>query len=310
VPTLADLVAAGPHAFRLVCAPSGADVPLGTVRVAGPGERTPLDPGDLVLAVGEHLDLRALLASASAAGAAAVVARGSGDDLRAAAAGSSAALLRTAPGTTWEQVYRVAESVAGTARPEGEPRPAGAVLAFAPLGEGEVRYAVVPAAEPAALRALAAGRAEHLHEATGTPFCAGIGSVFDARAGAAASRAEAARVVAVLRRRTDLGRVAAIDDVRSHAALAGLRRVLGDAEHLHLPQLAALRDHDAERGTSFLPTLRSYLDTFGDAAESARVLGVPVNTFRYRLRRLVALAGIDLDDTDERLVCELQLAVP
>lgn len=306
MPTLADLVVAGPHTFRLVRAPSGADVPLGTIRVAGAGERTPLDPGDLILAVGEHLDLPVLLASASAAGAAAVVARG--NDLRAAAAGSSVALLRTTPGTTWEQVYRVAESVTGAARPEGRPRPAGAVLAFAPLGEGEVRYAVVPAADPAALRARAAERAEHLRDATGTPFCAGIGSVFDAHEGAAASRAEAERVVAVLRRRTDLGRVAAIDDVRPHAALAGLRSVLDDAEHLHLPQLATLREHDAERGTSFLPTLRSYLDTFGDATESARVLGVPVNTFRYRLRRLVALAGIDLDDTDERLVCELQLA--
>jgi hypothetical protein len=310
VPTLADLVVAAPHAIRLVCAPSGADVPLGAVRVAAPRERTPLGRGDLVLAVGEHLDLTLLMADANAARAAAVVARGSADALRAAGAGGAVAVLRTTPGTTWEQAFRVAESLAGPVGVRDAARAAGVALAFAPLGEGEVRHDVVPAADPAALRALAAARVERLRATTGEAFCAGIGAVFGDDAGVAASRADAERVVAVLRRRPDLGPVATVDDVRPHAALAGLRRVLHDAEHLRLPQLAALRDHDAERGTSFLPTLRSYLDTFGDAAESARALGVPVNTFRYRLRRLVALAGIDLDDADERLVCELQLAAP
>jgi DNA-binding PucR family transcriptional regulator len=33
------------------------------------------------------------------------------------------------------------------------------------------------------------------------------------------------------------------------------------------------------------------------------------NTFRYRLRRLVEVSGIDLDDPVERLVAHLQLTL-
>jgi DNA-binding PucR family transcriptional regulator len=40
---------------------------------------------------------------------------------------------------------------------------------------------------------------------------------------------------------------------------------------------------------------------------AAERLHVHRNTFRYRLRRIEELAGIDLDDPDERLVAELQL---
>lgn len=296
MPTLADLVAAGPPALDLVRAPYGTGVPLGAVRVAGPGERTVLHRDDVVLAVGGH-DLTRLAADAGAARAAAVVVRGDLDP-----PGDRVALLRVPPGTSWDAVCRLAESVAGPATSDAG-GPAGAVVAFAPLGGGDARYAVLPAADPDALRAAAA---ERLGELDG--HCAGIGSVFERTGDAATSRAEADRVVAVLRRRPDLGRVAFVDDVRPHAALAALRAVVHAAEHLRLPQLAALRDHDAAQGTSYLPTLHSYLVTFGDASESARVLGVPVNTFRYRLRRLLTVAGLDLDDTDERLVCELQLA--
>ena len=49
------------------------------------------------------------------------------------------------------------------------------------------------------------------------------------------------------------------------------------------------------------------LDALGDVRLAADLVGVHPNTFRYRLRRLGALAGIDLDDPVERLVAHLQL---
>ena len=54
-------------------------------------------------------------------------------------------------------------------------------------------------------------------------------------------------------------------------------------------------------------TLRAYLDAFGDVGLAADCLGVHPNTFRYRLHRIVKLAGLDLDDPDERLAVELRL---
>ena len=55
------------------------------------------------------------------------------------------------------------------------------------------------------------------------------------------------------------------------------------------------------------PTLRAYLDCFGDVPRAAERISVHPNTFRYRMRRLVELFDLDLDDPDERMVLELQL---
>lgn len=79
---------------------------------------------------------------------------------------------------------------------------------------------------------------------------------------------------------------------------------------LRMPQLAALRVHDARRGSGYVETLAACLDTLGNVSACADRLAVHVNTYRYRLRRLVALAGLDLADADERLVCALELAAP
>ncbi|MEV1179407.1 helix-turn-helix domain-containing protein, partial [Nonomuraea sp. NPDC049784] len=70
-----------------------------------------------------------------------------------------------------------------------------------------------------------------------------------------------------------------------------------------------LLDHDAEHGTELAPTLRAYLDAFGDVnAASARV-HVHANTFRYRLKRLVEISGLDLSDPDARLTAMLQMRI-
>lgn len=83
-----------------------------------------------------------------------------------------------------------------------------------------------------------------------------------------------------------------------------------DRPFLRMPQLAALREHDATHGSDYITTLAACLDSLGNVAVSAARLGVHVNTFRYRLRRLVAVSGIDLNDPDERLVCALDLGTP
>lgn len=66
-----------------------------------------------------------------------------------------------------------------------------------------------------------------------------------------------------------------------------------------------LKEHDEAHGTEYLLTLRCLLDSFGDASAAAARLHLHVNTVRYRIRRIVAIGGIDLSDGDARLALEL-----
>ncbi|MFJ2190529.1 helix-turn-helix domain-containing protein [Kitasatospora sp. NPDC087861] len=69
-----------------------------------------------------------------------------------------------------------------------------------------------------------------------------------------------------------------------------------------------LAAYDAKQGGSVLvDTLRAYLDHFGDVPQASRALGVHPNSFRYRIRRLRDVCGIELDDPDARLLAQLQL---
>ncbi|MFD1050894.1 helix-turn-helix domain-containing protein, partial [Kibdelosporangium lantanae] len=51
------------------------------------------------------------------------------------------------------------------------------------------------------------------------------------------------------------------------------------------------------------------LDAFGDVIAAASALHVHPNTFRYRLRRLTEISGLDLTDPDARFAAMLQLRV-
>jgi hypothetical protein len=98
-----------------------------------------------------------------------------------------------------------------------------------------------------------------------------------------------------------------VEDLRSASVLLQLRDLA--AAHVGLVQGKArvLVLHDRDRGTSYVPTLRAFLDSFGDVTAAADSVGVHPNTFRYRLRRLREVAALDLDDPVERLVVQLQL---
>jgi DNA-binding PucR family transcriptional regulator len=72
-------------------------------------------------------------------------------------------------------------------------------------------------------------------------------------------------------------------------------------------RLGDLLAADAEHAAQHVATLRAYLDCGGNVARAADRLGLHPNTLRYRVRRLIELSGLDLEDPDERLVTELQL---
>jgi DNA-binding PucR family transcriptional regulator len=147
----------------------------------------------------------------------------------------------------------------------------------------------------------------HAEARLGTALRAALGSTVDGVRDVSRARREAERVLGVLRADPQERTVAAIDDVRSEVVLLELRELSADHPSLARGKLERVLAYDAEHRSSYALTLRAYLDAFGDVAAAATRLSVHPNTFRYRMRRLVELFDLDLENPDERLVIELQL---
>jgi PucR C-terminal helix-turn-helix domain/GGDEF-like domain len=154
---------------------------------------------------------------------------------------------------------------------------------------------------------LAATIVDRVERATGLRLVAGIGSSVPQVRDVPRSRTAAEHALAVLEQGKLRARAVHIEDVRAHAVLLELLGLAAGRPSLLQGKLEALVEHDREHSTAYTETLRSYLDCLGDSAAAARRMGVHPNTLRYRLRRLVELSGLDLEDPDERFVTELQL---
>ncbi|MCA1726829.1 MAG: helix-turn-helix domain-containing protein [Actinobacteria bacterium] len=175
---------------------------------------------------------------------------------------------------------------------------------------GDVVYALVPHEDDAAsrpVRDLARDVIWRTEEALKVSLRAAIAAPVRGLGGLAGSRAEADRVLRVLARDPTRGPLASVEDVRSQTILYELIELARREPQLAKGRLKVLVEHDAKRGTSYVETLRAYLDAFGDVPAAAKATSVHPNTFRYRIRRLLSLAGLDLSDPDERLVVHLQL---
>lgn len=119
-------------------------------------------------------------------------------------------------------------------------------------------------------------------------------------------RAEVDLALRVLRSRRAPGCVH-VDDVRPASVLLQLADLAAERPALLSGKVRLLEASDRDRSTTYVATLRAFLDSFGDVRAAADAVGVHPNTFRYRLRRLSELASLDLDDSQQRLVAQLQL---
>ncbi|MGH4030978.1 PucR family transcriptional regulator [Actinomycetota bacterium Odt1-20B] len=193
-----------------------------------------------------------------------------------------------------------------------QPRSAVALL-------GDVAYALVPVAEDSALaRERAVQVAANFLERTGerTGAVIGIGSVAAEPAALGRSRANADRALRVLFhglhgvRDVPVGaarRVAAIGDVHIDALLLEMRDLaIANRDELSGP-LAKLAAYDARHGARLVETLRAWLDAFGDVIAASASVFVHPNTFRYRIRRVSEVGGLDLGDPATRFAAMLQL---
>jgi DNA-binding PucR family transcriptional regulator len=113
----------------------------------------------------------------------------------------------------------------------------------------------------------------------------------------------------VLRHGARRQRVARLDDVHVESLVLELRDLVVTRGDKPTGPVARLFAYDEEHHTNLVETLRAWLDAFGDIATASAALYVHPNTFRYRLRRLAEVGGLDLEDPDARFAAMLQLRV-
>jgi hypothetical protein len=104
-----------------------------------------------------------------------------------------------------------------------------------------------------------------------------------------------------------IGIGATVADVQINSLLLRLSDALADENETASGPLAVLREYDRTHDINLVDTLRAWLDTFGDIPAAASLVHIHVNTFRYRLKKLAGIAGIDLDDPETRFSLMLQL---
>ncbi|WP_430333206.1 PucR family transcriptional regulator [Rhodococcus sp. ACT016] len=169
-----------------------------------------------------------------------------------------------------------------------------AVLASRPSEPDPERYA----------RAVAAGFLDRI--GIGTDAVIGVGRIVSRPIDITRSRHDAARALGVLQTGRVAEAVATYSDVYVDVVLSA---VAADAAAEGLDPLGPIGEL-AEHGPSFVDTLEAWLDAFGDVGTAAAAQHVHPNTFRYRLRRVRSLLGLDLDDPDVRfrLMVHLRLA--
>lgn len=160
------------------------------------------------------------------------------------------------------------------------------------------------------MKALATEIVRRASASLGVDLLIGVGPTVQRLAALPSTRIDVDRIIAAIRAYPESGPVADQGDVRAQMMLQSAQRLIASQSAGWHSKLDVLREHDAQHGSNYVATLRTYLGCFGSIVVASQRLGVHENTVRYRVRRLEELAGIDLDAPAERLLLELQLAAP
>lgn len=135
----------------------------------------------------------------------------------------------------------------------------------------------------------------------------GLGRIATTVADLARSRTDADRAVRVLATRPSPGRVARLADVYHESLLLRVSDLVAADDARPAGVVSRLADYDAAHGGRLVETLSAWLDAFGDVGTAAAAVTVHPNTFRYRLRRITEVSGLDLTDPDQRFAAMLEL---
>jgi hypothetical protein len=173
---------------------------------------------------------------------------------------------------------------------------------------GDVAYALVPVQrdETRAVR-IARGFLDRVGNRMGVAV--GVGPVVTDLLELPQARVSADRALRVLRAGHGSTRVARLEDVHVQSLMLELRDLVAVRGDRFTGPIARLQAYDDEHSTHLVTTLDAWLHAFGDVIAASAAVFVHPNTFRYRLRRLVEVSGIDLTDPDARFAAMLQLRV-
>ncbi|GLY32584.1 helix-turn-helix domain-containing protein [Kineosporia sp. NBRC 101731] len=186
------------------------------------------------------------------------------------------------------------------------PRAVAATIGGVTYGLVPMRPDQVPGADERAAR-LARDFLDRVGERLGP--VAAVGPVAPDLAGLVRARTATDRVLRVLRENPRGRRVAGLDEVQAESLLLELRDQVAARGDRPSGALLRLAEYDQTHGSFLVVTLRAWLDAFGDVIAAAASVPVHPNTFRYRLRRVTELGGIDLTDAEQRFALMLQLRV-
>ncbi|MFF3396682.1 PucR family transcriptional regulator [Streptomyces sp. NPDC002669] len=170
---------------------------------------------------------------------------------------------------------------------------------------GSVTYAVLPTGSDA--QGLRVAEAFLGRVGDRVPAVIGVGRLAARPAELRRSRTDADRALRVLGSGRTRRRAARLSDVYAAALLAELTDRITAEDDLPDGPVVRLLAHDEQHGTALTDTLDAWLSTFGDVPAAAAAVHVHPNTFRYRLKRLAAVADIDLADPEARFEAMLQL---
>jgi purine catabolism regulator len=145
-------------------------------------------------------------------------------------------------------------------------------------------------------------------EVPGNPMRAAIGQSHEGLAGLQRSRREACQALLIQERLRLEDEIAEFDRLGIYRLLFAAES-LPESSEFHRATLGELLDHDAQHHADLVPTLRAWFNANGSPKVAAERLGVHRNTVLYRLSRIAALSGYDLDDADTRLRLQLALAI-
>ncbi|WP_157518711.1 PucR family transcriptional regulator [Herbidospora mongoliensis] len=122
-------------------------------------------------------------------------------------------------------------------------------------------------------------------------------------------KAQADRVLRVMREGHTGLRVAQLDDVQTLALLLELRDLAAARDERPAGAIARLMDYDERNNAGLVESLEAWLDALGDVAKASTALFIHPNTLRYRLKRVTEVGEIDLTDPEQRFAAMLQLRI-
>jgi hypothetical protein len=175
---------------------------------------------------------------------------------------------------------------------------------------GDVAYGMFPTTgDPEAGEDRAVAIAHDFLDRVGARMAAvvAVGPASAEVGGIAQSRSAVDRILRVLRQRGAPARVARAADVQLESLVLELRDLAATRGEGPMEPIARLIAYDERHDAQLVATLRAWLETFGDVAAAAGSQFVHANTFRYRLRRVQDVSGLDLEDPDARFAAMLQL---